>query len=316
MELMDYYDINYRKVMKINEDYLVALPKTNLILKKINKSEAELTAALAIVDYVRKSGFSNLISIRHNREGKAFTKLEGKVYVLIEVFQGEKIKFYDVEDVTYFTMTLAEFHQAAEGYKQSPGIQTKVLWGKRMEQYRTCLMKVEKFAKDIKLKEELDVFEKVAIIFIDSLVERCRQSCKILKSIDYLKALEDSMLSREISFNSVSKNSITLFNKRIMLMNPFNCAYNMVEEDIAQIVKRSIEETEEKGMLEYIISTYNSVKPLRDSSEKIIKALVSYPIDSVKTILKYLKAPEAAESYIEKFEDYVKREELSNLLGG
>lgn len=88
----------------------------------------------------------------------------------------------------------------------------------------------------------------------------------------------------------------------------------MVEEDIALLVKRAIYETKDKAVFNDIIEEYRMLRKLDDFSLAIIKALVSYPYDSIKIIEKYIKDPSKGEELTAKFIKYLKRDMITDIL--
>jgi len=137
---------------------------------------------------------------------------------------------------------------------------------------------------------------------------------KVLRSLDYLNALESSMKRKEICLNSISNYTARVEENRVVIVKVFDMGYNMTEEDVASLIKKAIEECKEKEAFNDVIERYEEYRWLEDKSINIIRALVSYPYDSIKAIIRYTKYPEEQESLLEKFKEYVELEQWTDVM--
>jgi Ser/Thr protein kinase RdoA (MazF antagonist) len=209
---------------------------------------------------------------------------------------------------------LAKFHNAAEGFIQPPGIKIRVGWGKRMERCRVMTIKLEKYCAVLK-RAASNEFEEMTAEYAENLLKRARASMKVLRSLDYLNSLEGSMKRKEICLNAISSNTAVVVNEKIIITKVFEMGYNMVEEDIASLISKVIQETQDAAVFDRMIEKYQSHRYLGEKSINIIKALVSYPFESIKVITRYQKHPELYGVYLEKFRGYVSKERWTDILG-
>jgi CotS family spore coat protein len=285
------------------------------MLRQVDVKESEVISSAAIINYVQERGFKNIITIKKNSEGRLYIKEDGKIYIHTDEPSGEKIRFKNIKTGLLMAETLGKFHNAAEGFAQTTGIKVKVNWGRTMEKYRNLTVKIEKFSDYLQRKEKLTTFEQCTKEYVPILLKRAKASMKILRSMNYIKALENSMKRKEICINEISKNTGVISNNKLVITKIFDLGYNMVEEDLACLIKKLIEETGDKQMFEVIVNKYCEFRPLEEASKDIIKALVSYPSDSIKVISKYMKNVDNGDELIEKFKRYVQIESKTDILG-
>jgi CotS family spore coat protein len=314
MEEIDSSRIDFEKAIESKNGYLLYHRKSKFILKETSLTEWEILALSSIMDYIESMGFSNLITLKKDVSGKPYCRNNERLYLVYEHFEGSKLRLNSLNEGVVFAEFIAGFHNIAEGYVQPAGIRACVLWGKRTEEYRALTLRFEKNYKLLKLRETINDFESYIIENGEAILNRARASMKILKSIGYLKALESSMRSKEVCLNKISNNTAVISNNEIILKKVFDMGYNMVEEDIALLVKKIIEQTSDLGAFEPILESYTRVRDLRDNSSSIIKAIAAFPEETLKIIDKYFKKTQMDDADLAKLKKYWGRESKVNLL--
>jgi CotS family spore coat protein len=291
---------------------------------EVNKKEAEILGATAIIEFAAFNGFKNIISIKKIGERKPYIKRNEKLYVLTNSLEMDKFKLKTIEEGLCFAEVLAKFHRATEGYIPPQGIKLCVYWGRKMEKYRISLLRFEKYIEFLSNKKDLNDFEEYVMKCSGALLKTAITAMKRLKTLSYLKALENSMKNKEVCLNSISSNTAVIGERRVIVKDIYSIGYNMVEEDIGALIKRILEETGDENAFREIVDKYKENRELSDSSEEIIRALVSYPYEPIKIILKYNKKSkhiieEGAQISFrmkEKLEKYIKKQLRTVVLEG
>lgn len=307
-----------------NQSHELKFLRTNYNFKRVDVKEWEVMSAAAVLEYVTSRGFDHIVSLKKIGNYKPYIRKEDAIYVLMSIARGQKLKLRSQSNALILAEELGRFHNAAEGFTQPPGIKLRVEWGKRLENYRMAATRIEKYISYIQNKETLNEFEKYTSQYTDLLMKRAKSSMKILKSIGYLRALEDSMKRKEICINGISGNTAVISEDGVIITKIFEVGYNMVEEDVADLIKKTIENTGDLGVFDKIISCYSKIRELQEDSERIIRAIVSYPYESIKAILKYYNHTrdmleedrEYNSQMLEKFQKYISRELLTDVLEG
>jgi CotS family spore coat protein len=322
MKLCRSYEVKSENLPADDDNYKPRLSRPKYTLKHIDASEWEITSAAAVLEYVSSRGFKSIISIKRDGDSKPYIKNGDKIYALIRVIDGQKLKLRTKENGIRLAQTLGDFHNAAENFMQPPGVKLKVDWGKRMEKYRTLTSRLERYIDYLDEREKLNDFEEFTLGYVEMLLKRAKLSMKVLRSLGYLKALESSMKRKEICLNSVSSNTAVLYRSKVIITKIFDIGYNMVEEDLASLIKKLIEETGDRTVFVDIINAYKDKRNLNEDSEAIIKALISYPFDSIKMIARYFQHGKNDEDnpiydacLLEKFKKYIEKEMLTDVMG-
>lgn len=311
-------------VLKRKEPHVFKLSKTKYSLKRVDKREWEVMSTAAVLDYVLDRGFKDIAFMKKAGDFKPYIKRGEELYVMMSMTLGQKLRLKTEDNGLMLTELLGRFHNAAEGFIQPPGIKLPVLWGKRMERLRMSTSRLEKYINFIKDKEEMNEFEEYTQKFTEMLLKRARASMKILKSLGYLRALERSMKGKEISINGISNNTAVIIGDRVVICKIFEIGYNMVEEDIAALIKKLIQDTGDRRVFNSVTEEYFRIREKGEDSMQIIRAFVAYPFESIKVILRYFdyrrSITEEDFSYnsvmLEKFKKNINKELLTDVLGG
>ena len=284
------------------------------VLTKVNIKEGEISSIAMLTQELYDRGFKELCLLQRTPDGKYYTRHEGRLYVYTPEIQGDKLRLRDIESGEAFARVLGGFHALAEGYTQQPGFKLKVCWGKKVEKYRILTSKLEKYSARIKKTGCSCQFESCTMEHIDELLYRARASMKVLKSTRYLMALENSMRQRQVCLNSISNNTMKLTNEGPIITNVFEMGYNMIEEDLGELIKKVMEQTGDRDAFTRIMEAYSKEKDDMEYSEEIIKALVSFPCDSLRTISRYMKTGGGGDCPSDKYSRYARKELKCNVL--
>lgn len=284
------------------------------VMTKVRMRDGDISSIAILTQELYDRGFKNLCLLQRTPEGKYYTRQGSRLYVYIPEIEGDKLRLRDVESGVAFARVLGRFHTASEGYMPQPGVKIRACWGKRVEKYRILTSKLEKYSARIKKTGCSCEFESRTMEHMDELLYRARSSMKVLKSTRYLMALENSMRERQICLNAISSNAMRLTDRGPVIINVFEIGYNMIEEDLGGLIKRIMEQTEDKDAFGKIMEAYAEERGNMEYSEEIIKALASFPCNSLRIISRYLKTGMDGDCLLDKYSKYVNRELKCNAL--
>ncbi|MCX7904415.1 MAG: hypothetical protein N2486_07870 [Caloramator sp.] len=279
------------------------------MLREVDCKEWQIVFARTLQEYLFKKGFKNLVEIRYNKEGKLYTIKNKRLYIDTEKVEGRAFEIDGDKNIKEFCRVLSEFHEAAEGFVPPPGVKINVKWGKLTERYKRYLRDFEK----LKDSQNKTPFEAALEPYWEEIYKRAKEVMKTFRSIQYLSALEESMKKREICLNALSRDTAIKTKRGIYLFGIFDSGYNMIEEDIAKLIKRGIQRTGRKEIFDIVISEYEKYRGLNSNSREYIKAYVSFPYYTLKLASKYLKGKE--EDFEKKLEKALLKDNQCNLLG-
>lgn len=313
MDVMKTCDLMVDDSLKEDEDIVLCLPK-GIMLREANMEVWEIESKASVLNYVFSRGMKDIVRIKGVKDNKLYYKFNDKAYILLDKHSNERLNLNTKENAIIASGLLSEFHNATIGYEQPPGTKLVALWGIKMDKFKRMTCVLERFSDRMMDKASLNEFEIAANKYMDILFKRAYSATKILRSSNYIDRLEESMGNKEICLNSIGiskKSDGSYFIDGIKKIS-----YNMIEEDIALLIKKAIESSKNNTVFTPIIDEYKRHRDLSEDSIKIIKALVSYPYNSIKTIEKYMKKPnKETRRLCEKFIKYIEKEKEIELSG-
>lgn len=281
-------------------------------LKPVDMNEWEIICAADIIEYAKSRGFCDIAHIMKNSSGKLYKKIGSSIYVCADNKDIKRYRVKNLESGKNAAVILARFHNATEGFSRE-AVKVNVFWGRRMSRMKKMTSCLEDYLCYLEDKKQYTDFERLTRGFIDDFVSRAESSVKILTSKGSLMRLEESMRLKEVCINNISANTFAC-NDRLIIKDIYHFGYNMVEEDIALLANKVIECTKCADSFDEIIKSYKTVRKLNSDSVDIIRALVSFPAESIKTITRYYRCPCDDKKFIEKFLRYSSKEKFTNIL--
>ncbi|KRQ87790.1 Spore coat protein I [Caloramator mitchellensis] len=282
------------------------------MIREVKCKEWQIVFARSFEEFLYSRGFRNVLEIKYNKEGKLYTIKQNRIYIEVEKTDGKVFKFDGEKNIMEYCKMLAAFHNAAEGYVPPAGVKINVKWGRTVEKFKKQLKVMESFRDSLKDKKDLNEFESLVAKDLEDLIKRGKDAMRILRTLHFLNRLEDSMKNREVCLNKISDRAVSRGKKGLIITDLFEAGYNMIEEDLARLIKKAIEKMENKGTFSDIIKEYTAMRPLGPNSEEYIKAFVSFPYNSSKLISKYLKGKQL--EYDKKYKKTKMKDDLCNLL--
>lgn len=284
------------------------------VMTKVRIRDGDILSIAMLTQELYDRGFKELCLLHRTPDGKYYTRQGSRLYVYITQIQGDKLRLRDAESGVAFARVLGRFHTAAEGYTMQPGTKLRVCWGRRVEKYRLLTSKLEKYSARIKKTGCSSQFENCTMEHMDELLYRAKSSMKVLKSTRYLMALENSMRERQVCLNAISSNTMKLTDRGPVIVNVFEMGYNMIEEDIGNLIKKVMEQTGDRDAFGNMMEAYTEGRGNMEYSEDIIKALASFPCNSLRMIARYMRSGDEGDCLSDKFSKYAIRELKCNVM--
>lgn len=277
-------------------------------MRLTNKKEWERLSSSEIIQYLISRGFEDIVTFKNEYEDIQKTQKFNETYPSINGLEGEKFEIVTRENILKFTKILGDLHNCGEGFIKPPGVKIKTEWGKSIEKYRTLTRTTERYIKTIKERGAINNFEVIIGNSVEHLMNKAQASLKILKSPQYLDALERSMNLKEICLNSICDNTAVINDGKIIIVNVFNLSYNMTLEDLGSLIKKCSGKNNTQNICGEIVESYSNIRPLDENSKVILKAIVDFPYDSIKIINRYCNGKGQETVLIEKFKKYYERD--------
>lgn len=196
---------------------------------------------------------------------------------------------------------IVEIQKVLQGKRSTiiPRIESSI--GRTIESFMVQSKKVSRMISLIDKKLLKDDFDYFIIEKASEVINRTNRIIGLLDKEEYLRIIRRSMNNYEICLGRVDEGNLQKENEIINIRTIKYLSYNMVEEDCYNYIKR-IKRRGYCNDISDIIDDFVYKSKLDEESRRYLMILCSYPIESIKILLKlkYEESKFIKDKWIEK----------------
>lgn len=305
------YEIKVKEIHEGDKGILVFTDKGTKLLRKCKKDDGRILFTSSAYEYICNNGFTNISKINKTLSGDYILQYGSKAYILQDFESGGLLQIKTEEDATKVGLALAKFHIAGKGFVPVLGSHARVDWGKWMGKFKCYAYSMEKFLREAKESTSKSKFDKIYVKYAHIYYQRMNKAYLILKNNSYLKKVQHSMETNQITHKQFKRHSILKsFDNQVFISNMEECAYDIPEIDLASLFESFVGPKKIK-LTKAALEAYNSICPLDRNSIKIIQAFLIQPKRFYKVADRYYgrKKNYTESELVHKLERSIKREE-------
>ncbi|MFA9397258.1 MAG: spore coat protein [Clostridiaceae bacterium] len=219
----------------------------------------------------------------------------------------KNVKILDDEKIKNQIDVLNKFHKISMG-GYLPFFSIKNNIGKQVENNKKNIKKVKRLMENINSYNEFEnKIKKDGIEYI----ERAESAMNKIYFNEYLKIVKRSMERNEIIIKNSYFSNIRIDNN-IEIINIDNVSYDLVEMDIVYFLIKIINKRHDFDYKEYV-KYFIEIEGLGEESEGFINAMISYPYNFMKCIVRYIERKKEWDInvYINKLDKAMKQDFIS-----
>ncbi|SHK65090.1 hypothetical protein SAMN02745163_04200 [Clostridium cavendishii DSM 21758] len=181
--------------------------------------------------------------------------------------------------------------------------------GKEIEEHKVSNKRLERYLREINKKETKDELEEFIEKTGVEVINRAKKSIDKVYESNYIDLIKRSMASNEICIGKCYDNNIWI-DEGYKIKDISKFCFNLLEMDCVYYlgkVKRMGYNFDFKNLINY----YLTLEGLNNDSYAFIEALISYPVDYIKTFEKFLFMKESnfkKDEIIDKLRLAIKRD--------
>ena len=243
----------------------------------------------------------NELTIKEDLEKKG-------IYVLEENFKYKKD--IQMNDIISQVDLIVNMHKILAGYRFNGLIRIKSIIGREIEDYKIKLKKLQRHYDTIIGCDCKKYMDKMILCEGKSLLKQGREALEYINDCCYISIIERSMNRQEICLGRCDEGNLRENNGRYEVGTIKTIAYNLVEEDLYKYIKK-LQKKQIDFNVEEVIKQFVYNSHLSASSLSYLRALCSYPRESLKVWQKYIenKKNKTEEEYLRQFINSLKYED-------
>lgn len=183
---------------------------------------------------------------------------------------------------------IVEFHKILVGCSFTGLSGIKSIIGKEIEDYKVQIKKLERNYNLIAHKSYPNEVDRFILVNGKAMLKKAEMAVRYIYEHDYFGVIRRSMNREEICLEKVQPNNLKRNGEKIEVGIIKNMAYNLVEEDLYNYIKK-LQKAEINIDEEEIIKTFIYESHLSFNSFDYLRGLCTYPRDFLKTWTKYVE---------------------------
>jgi hypothetical protein len=183
---------------------------------------------------------------------------------------------------------IVNFHKILVGCSFTGMSGIKSIIGKEIEDYKVQIKKLERSYSQIVHKSYPNEVDRLILVNGKAMLKKADTTLKYIYEHDYFGVIRRSMNREEVCLEKVQPNNLKRNGDKIEVGLIKNMAYNLVEEDLYNYIKK-LQKAEINIDEEEIIKTFIYESHLAFNSFDYLRGLCSYPRDFLKTWAKYVE---------------------------
>lgn len=271
------YDLEIKSMQEGDRGILIYTDRGIKRVKKVKSDEAKILFAASAYEHIYNNGFRQISCIRRNLNGSYHIRYDKDNYILQDFTMGRVYEIKTKEDAAAVGKSLAQLHKAGEQFVPAAGSRARVDWGKWMEKFKANSISLKKFKETVCMKGQGNTIDKLFIENVDGFIDSIDSSYRLLKENGYLDKVRQAMACNQIIHSEFKKHAIMKEDPSgIFITNFEECSYDNCEVDVATLFE-SFSGKNKAELTAAAAEGYSRIKPLDQSSVKIIKAFILYP---------------------------------------
>lgn len=243
----------------------------------------------------------NELTIKEDLKNKGICVLEDNFKYKKDIQKNDIISQVDL---------IVNMHKILAGCRFNGLIRMKSIIGKEVEEYKVQLKKLQRYYNTIVGCDCKGYMDKMILCEGKSLLKQGRDALGYINDCCYISIIERSMNRQEICLGRCDESNLRNNNGRLEIGSIKTMTYNLVEEDLYKYIKR-LQRKQIDFNVEEVIKQFVYNSHLSASSLSYLRALCSYPRESLKAWQRYIenKRNKSEEEYLKQFINSIKYED-------
>lgn len=170
-------------------------------------------------------------------------------------------------------------------YIPNNGTRINSIIGRKIEGIKVEVKRAKEDLTRIYRKSNLNKYELFLINNGSEIINRCDQSLRDFKNINFINLARRSMKKNELCLGRIDEGNLRVM-EGIEIGNLRGLYYNLIEEDVYEYLKR-VRRKNPSINLDEVVDKYISISNLTEDSRRYLKILLDIPYDTLRQWRKY-----------------------------
>ncbi|HHV93098.1 MAG TPA: CotS family spore coat protein [Firmicutes bacterium] len=271
--------------------YRVEAVEGSFCLKEVDRRLSRVAALEGALIHFRTKGFTKTAAAHETKEGRLICRDEaGGNFILTDWLAGRKPSFgTSDEDIAAAAVTLAEFHQASEGYDPPPEGKLRNRLNRWPRRFSSFLRQLVELREQLEHKPLLDNFDRLFVEHYPWILDRAEDGWCVLSTSKYDDLVTAAQEARSFCHGDAAQRNFVIADDRGCCLIDFDLLRRDIRiADVYKLLRDVLKKRHWNFQAaQLLLDSYSSVAPLDGEEITVLYALLAYPRKIIHLILRY-----------------------------
>lgn len=303
-ELTERYNIDIKNMVPFKDSFILHTSEGKKLLKKNSVSPERIYFIHGAKEHLYANNFKNIDRYLCTNKGEPYSIINGVIYTVTDLFEGQEFRFDDRNDVIDAARLLASFHKASKGYfpqsscKDDLG-KLPVFFLKRLDEIK----KLKKIAE-----KERNRFDYLFLEHFNYYYRLGEDTIHLLTSSNYHQLVALTRAEGSFCHHDFTYHNMIHSGDKVYLINFEFCCFELKVYDIANFLRRKMRKCNwDIQEAKVIIQEYKKVEDISEDEFLIMRIILQFPQKFWRVINKYYNSRRSwsEKGYVVKLEEVV-----------
>lgn len=280
------YSLSVGNMHPYKDTFVISTSAGRKVIRRIPFSLERLRFVHGAKEHLKANGFPFVDPYVPTISGEPGFYHNNSLFALAEMIDGRESSFDSDEDLAKAAAALAAMHRASAGYDAPEGCKVHNELGRLPIYFAKRLDDIRKLRKQA--KKGRGRFDQLFLQYADRFIDIGEKALRELSVSSYEGLTAAAWEKKSFCHHDYTHHNIILTGGHVSIINFEYCCYELRIYDVANLIRRKMRkcgwDISKAGL---IISSYNSVEPLRKEEMEVMKIILEFPQKFWRVVNRY-----------------------------
>lgn len=275
--LYNQYQLQITGITPVKDVWCLETTKGTYCLKELLYRKEKVKFMISALDHLVKKDFSLMAQPVYNQKNQLYTQVHQHIFILTEWVAGHQCNFGQPTDLGTAAITLAKFHQQAQGYVSPPGSRAQWReWPHTFLNRKNSLFKYKEQAQARAIKTN---FDQLFLTHFDYYSQQAKLALNLINQGQYQQLMDQAQQNRCFTHQDVAgRNFIIAPTNTAYLIDFDMCRYDLRVIDLLRLIERTMKKCNwDFRMAELALNKYQTISPISKAEFNVLFAFLVFP---------------------------------------
>lgn len=271
------YGLSISAVKSCRAGYILDTDAGRKYLKPCQCSESRILYVHNAKQYLCDNGFTSLDTYCLTVDGRPYSVIDGRLYLLTPFVDGHECEFGDDGDAVRAAYALAAMHKAGKGFKyEGSGDYAPNDLGRISESLSKRYDEIIRMRR--KAERERGAFDYIYLSCVDKFIAQAEESLDLIRGPEYQRLIEKTAREGGICHRDYSYQNIFIKGQTATITGFESCGQEIRIYDLVNLIRRKMRKCDwDITKASMLLEAYSGLEPLSRDEIVVMKAMLLFP---------------------------------------